>query len=134
MISMLRLAAALALVGSSIAALGGNHDGSNSMTHWSSPPRMRWMVPRAALSITVSWIPPDTNTDGSVLTNLAGYHIHYGTSSSSLDALIDVPTSGLTDYVVENLDPNTTYYFAVSSYNSAGVESSYSAVLGVTTS
>ena len=88
----------------------------------------------SAASATVSWTPPDTNTDGSALVDLAGYRIYYGTDAFSLATQIDIPTTGLTDYVVEDLAPNTTYYFAVSAYNSTGVESSYSAVVGVTTS
>jgi hypothetical protein len=85
-------------------------------------------------SVTISWLPPDTNDNGSALTDLAGYHIHYGTSSATMPAEIDIPSTGLTDYMVQNLTPNTTYYFAISSYNSQGVESNYSAVVSVTTS
>jgi hypothetical protein len=68
------------------------------------------------------------------LTDLAGYHIHYGTSATALSQEIDVPTIGVTDYVVEDLNANSTYYFAISSYNSAGVESQYSPVVSATTS
>jgi len=32
---------------------------------------------------TVSWIPPTTNTDGTALTDLAGYKVYYGTVSWS---------------------------------------------------
>ena len=84
-------------------------------------------------SATVSWTPPDTNTDGSSLTDLAGYRIYYGTDAL-LATQIDIATPGLTDYVVEDLAPNTTYYFAVSAYSSAGVESTLSAVVSLTTS
>src|SRR5665213_4201542 len=76
-------------------------------------------------NVDISWLPADTNVDGSTLNNLAGYHIHYGTDSTALTSEIDVPTAGVTDYVVENLKA-ATYYFAISSYNSQGVESGYS--------
>lgn len=84
-------------------------------------------------SVTISWAPPQTNADGSALTDLAGYHIHYGTQPTALNSEIDVPTAGIADYVVEGLKANSTYYFAVSSYNSEGIESADSAVIDVTT-
>ena len=83
-------------------------------------------------SVTISWLPPDTNDNGSALTDLAGYRIHYGVNSTALTTQIDIPTSGLTDYVIENLILGATYYFAISAYNSEGVESNYSPVISVT--
>ena len=69
----------------------------------------------------------DQNTDGSSLTNLAGYRIYYGTSPSALTQTIQVANAGLTSYVVENLSPGT-YYFAVRAYTSGGAESANSNV------
>lgn len=88
---------------------------------------------QSSTSVTISWEPPQTNADGSALTDLAGYHIHYGTQATALDSEIDIPTAGLADYVVQGLKTNSTYYFAISSYNSQGVESADSAVISVTT-
>jgi hypothetical protein len=82
-------------------------------------------------SATLSWTAPTRNTDGSTLSNLAGYRIAYGTSSSSLSRTIQVTNPGLTTYVVQNLSPGT-YYFAVRSYSSTGVESSNSSVASKT--
>ena len=82
-------------------------------------------------SATLSWTAPTRNTDGSTLSNLAGYRIVYGTSSSSLSRTIQVTNPGLTTYVVQNLSPGT-YYFAVRSYSSTGVESSNSSVASKT--
>jgi hypothetical protein len=79
-------------------------------------------------SATLSWTPPTTNTDGSSLTNLAGYRIVYGTSASVLSQTINVSNPGVTNYVVENLAPGT-YYFALKAYTSQGVESSVSNVV-----
>ena len=76
-------------------------------------------------SATLSWTPPTQNTDGSPLTNLAGYRIDYGTNSSSLSQTVQIANPGVTSYVVENLSP-ATWYFAVKAYNSSGVESSLS--------
>lgn len=136
MTSMPSVAIAVVMVGTSILALGArNRDNSMRSMHRSSTTRTLIMPNRmSATSAIVSWTSPDTNTDGSALLDLAGYHIYYGIDAASLAVQIDIPTTGLTDYVVEDLAPDTTYYFAVSAYNSAGVESGYSAVLRVTTS
>jgi hypothetical protein len=73
-------------------------------------------------SATLSWTPPTSNTNGTTLTNLAGYRIYYGTSSSSLSRSIQVANAGVTRYVVPDLSAGT-WYFAVRAYNSTGVES-----------
>jgi len=80
----------------------------------------------APAAVTVSWDAPTQYTDGAPLTDLAGYHIHYGTQSQSYTQTIQVANPGLTSYAVQNL-PAGTYYFAVSAYDSAGAESDYSA-------
>jgi hypothetical protein len=76
-------------------------------------------------SATLRWTAPTRNTDGSALTNLAGYRIFYGTSSGSMTQMIQVGNGGITSYVVSNLSP-ATYYFTVRAYNSGGAESSAS--------
>jgi hypothetical protein len=78
-------------------------------------------------SATVSWTPPTANTDGTSLQNLAGYRIYYGTSASSLDKSVNVPTAGTTSYMVDNLTP-ATWYFTVKAYTSSGTESDASNV------
>ena len=82
-------------------------------------------------SATVNWAPPTQNTNGSALTNLAGYTINYGTSASQLTSTVKVANAGLTSYVIENL-PAGTYYFGVEAYNSAGQTSSVSNVVSKT--
>ncbi len=76
----------------------------------------------------LSWTPPTQNTDGSTLTNLAGYRVFYGASASALTQSIQVANPGLTSYLVENLSPGT-YYFAVRAYTSGGLESAISNVV-----
>jgi len=76
-------------------------------------------------SATLSWLPPTTNTDGSPLTNLAGYKIYWGTAPGNYSSSATVMNAGLTAYVVTNLTPNT-YYFAVKAVNSTGTESVFS--------
>lgn len=81
-------------------------------------------VPREA---RLSWTPPTANTDGSTLTDLAGYRIHYGTSATALSQTIQIASAGTTAYTVQNLAPGT-WYFAVRAYSSVGAESDLSAV------
>jgi hypothetical protein len=74
---------------------------------------------------TLNWTPPTRNTDGTSLSNLAGYRIYYGTSSGTLNQTISISNASVSTYIVENLSP-ATYYFAVKAYNSTGVESALS--------
>ena len=76
-------------------------------------------------SVTLSWTPPTTNGDGSVLTDLASYKIYYGTENFSFDKETQINNPGIASFVVENLCPNT-YYFAATAINSQGLESDFS--------
>jgi len=76
-------------------------------------------------SATLSWTPPTLNTDGTALTNLAGYRILYGTSAGSLTRTLQVANPGITRYVVENLTAGT-WYFSVRAYSTTGSESASS--------
>jgi hypothetical protein len=72
---------------------------------------------------TLDWLPPTENSDGSALTNLAGYTVYYGTSPGDLSQSVKVSNPGLTAYAVTGLSSGT-WYFAVTSYSAAGIESS----------
>ncbi len=67
-------------------------------------------------------MPPTQNSDGSPISNLAGYKIHYGSTSSDYTQTIALANAGLSRYVVDNL-PSGTYYFAITAYNTEGIES-----------
>jgi hypothetical protein len=77
---------------------------------------------------SLTWTPPTQNTDGTALTNLAGYRIVYGASASQLTQAIQLTNAGLSSYVVEDLAPGT-YYFAIRAYTSSGAESADSNVV-----
>ena len=79
-------------------------------------------------SVELSWLPPTQNTDGSALTDLAGYKIYYGTTPGNYTEQIHIDNPSINTYVVENLSPDT-YYFVVTSINSSGVESGFSGIL-----
>ncbi len=84
-------------------------------------------------SATLSWTPPTENSDGSTLTNLAGYRVLYGRSPSQLSQTIEITNSSLSTYVVDNLSAGT-WYFAVVTVNSGGTTSVQSNVAAKTIS
>lgn len=57
-------------------------------------------------------------------TNLAGYKVHIGTAAGIYNSTVDV--RNVTSYNLSNLAIGTTYYFAVSAYDTAGTESAFS--------
>lgn len=87
--------------------------------------------PTVTGSATLSWSVPDRNTDGSPLTNLAGYRVYYGTDATALAYSTTIDTTETTSYVVNGLDSGT-WYFAIRAYNTAGTESDLSNVASKT--
>ena len=85
------------------------------------------VIAAALGSVTLSWIPPTTNTDGSALTDLAGYKIYYGVAEGSYSKKISINDTGITTYIVEDLAPND-YYFFSTAINKSGIESDRSNV------
>lgn len=81
--------------------------------------------PATSGSATLTWTAPTTNTDGSALTDLAGYHIYYGNSPSALSTMIDVASAGTLSYTVGSL-ASGTWYFAISAYTTSGLQSALS--------
>lgn len=74
----------------------------------------------------LSWQAPTMNTDGTPLTNLAGYRVHYGTAPGQYTETVQLPSPALTNVLIEDLAP-ATWYFAVKAYNDSAVESDFSA-------
>jgi hypothetical protein len=85
----------------------------------------------ATASLTVNWSAPSQNTNGTPLTNLAGYYIHYGTSPNALSQSLRISNPGITTYTISNLSPGT-WYVGIQDYTSAGVESSFSNIASAT--
>jgi hypothetical protein len=81
-------------------------------------------------SATVSWSPPTSNTDGSALTDIAGYRIYYGANPAMLYNVIFVPVGSMT-HVIDGLAAGY-WCFAITTVNSAGVESALSRVVQMT--
>lgn len=78
-------------------------------------------------SALLSWTAPTVNADGSVLTDLAGFHVYYGKDPGNLKR-VDLAGGNTLQYLAGNLDPGI-WYFTISAYNSAGVESAQPAVV-----
>jgi hypothetical protein len=78
-------------------------------------------------SATLAWTPPTQNTDGTSLTNLSGYRVVYGRSSTSLDQIVQISNAGASAYTITGLSSGT-WYFAVKAYTSTGSESNVSNV------
>ncbi len=73
-------------------------------------------------SATVRWTAPTTNTDGSALTNLAGFRITYGRSATTLNQTATINSATATSYTVTDLATGA-WYFAVAAINSNGAPS-----------
>ncbi len=80
---------------------------------------------------TLDWIPPTTNADDTLLTDLVGYRIYWGTEPGDYPNLVPVDPAvllgaGLSAYTVENLPTNDTYYFVITAINVSGLQSDFS--------
>ena len=69
------------------------------------------LPPPSATTATLAWNPVIDPT-------LGGYYVHVGTASGLYTRTITV--GNVTSYSVDGLTTGTTYYFAVTGYNSAG--------------
>ena len=83
------------------------------------------VVGTATGSVTLSWLPPTTNSDNTPLADLAGYKVYYGMSAGSYTNSKTIYNPGITSYVVGNLVA-ANWYFAVTAFDSSGNESGYS--------
>jgi hypothetical protein len=108
----------------------GNYDGIvvgvSDGTDRASLPAFSVTVSQTAMGVvTLNWVAPTENSDGSALMDLSGYKIYYRKNSGSYDQEVQIDNPSVTTYVVEQLSP-ATYYFAATAFNSSGVESSFS--------
>lgn len=84
--------------------------------------------PSSGDGVTLSWIPPTENEDGSALLDLAGYTIVYGPSSTMMHQSVRIENAGLSRYVFDDL-PTGTYYFGVKAFTDDGVQSDVSNIV-----
>lgn len=76
-------------------------------------------------SVTVSWVPPNSNVDGSTLTNLAGYRIYYGKTPGQYPYSLTIGSASITSAVIQSLEA-ATWYFAIRAVSSSGALSDFS--------
>jgi hypothetical protein len=80
-------------------------------------------------SVSLAWDVPTTYVDGTPATGMVGFKVYYGTASRTYTHIIDVKTDP--SCTVNYLAPGT-YYFAITAYDSSGIESDYSNELSKT--
>jgi len=76
-------------------------------------------------SATVFWDVPTTNADGSLLNDLAGFEVHYGTISQSYTEIMPVNDSAASSAQIDELSPGV-YFFAVLAVDTSGNKSALS--------
>jgi hypothetical protein len=70
---------------------------------------------QTAQNVTLLWDPPNAESD------IAGYRLYYGTASGNYSQSTEVGNATTT--TVSNLAVGQTYYFVVTDFNTAGLES-----------
>ncbi len=100
---------------SSAAAAGGTGAGTGA-----------GMTP--AQTATVTWTPPAADINGA--SNVAGYHIYYGSDAASLTHVIQVDDAAAVSYTINDLEPGV-WYFAIADFNADKVESPLSGIVQV---
>jgi hypothetical protein len=84
-------------------------------------------------SVIVSWVAPTMRADGTpfLLSELTGYRIYQGTAADQLKLLVDLKDPTATSYTVSGLSAGT-HYFAVTTCDVSGSESTKSNIVGTT--
>lgn len=85
-------------------------------------------------SATLTWTPPTQNTDGTALTNLAGYKVYRAATSAGVASATPTTVAGnVTTHRFSSLAAGANF-FGVTAYNSAGAESGMSNIASKTVS
>jgi hypothetical protein len=99
-----------------VQSAGGNGNGNGNANAGTTPG-----------NAVLAWSAPAQNTDGSALTDLAGYWIYHGTRNDNLVRVHQISDPANTQYIATGL-ASGTHFFAVTAFNTANVESIFSAV------
>lgn len=84
-------------------------------------------LPAFSISVTaaptgvasLSWVPPTMNTNGTALTDLAGYYVLYGTDAGALSQTLTLADPAATSTVIGGLGAGT-WFFEVEAYDALG--------------
>jgi hypothetical protein len=111
--------------GTSSTSTGSSSGGSSGGSGTTTPP--------TAGTASLKWSEPTANTNGTPLTNLAGYRIYYGQSAKNLSEVVDLNNPATTQYAISSLAAGT-WYFAIQSVTASGAASALSDVVSLTIS
>ena len=75
-------------------------------------------------TISISWVQPSENVDGSPLVDLAGYRIYYGTESRNYENSIDVSDPAATSHAFSAVSGD--YFVTMTAFDRDGNESTFS--------
>jgi hypothetical protein len=83
---------------------------------------------KALYDVSLSWTAPSQreNNEPISLSEIAGYKVYIGTSQSTYVSSINIENGSADSYTFRNLSSGT-YYFALTTYDTAGRESQLSA-------
>ena len=78
-------------------------------------------------SATLSWVAPVSRVDGTplALSQIGGYKIYMGVAPDNLTVLVNIHDGSAVEYLVNDLSAGI-YYFGLTTYDTAGVESQLS--------
>ena len=81
-------------------------------------------------SFSLSWTAPVTRSDGSPisLAEIDGYRVYYGDSPGSYTGSVNINDGAATSATITDV-PVGDYYVVMTTYDSSGLESSYSGML-----
>jgi hypothetical protein len=80
--------------------------------------------PAQSGEVRLVWNPATTNTDGTALSDLPVYRVHFGQTARNYSRAQDA--GGGTSATIVIPEEGTTFFFAVKAYNRAGLESAFS--------
>lgn len=106
--------------GGGSASVGGSTPGGTGTTQTSS--------------LSLSWVAPVARTDGTPisLADIEGYKVYYGTSAGSYTGVADITDGSQTSVTITGITSGT-YHVAMTTYDTNGLESPYSAEVIKTT-
>ena len=80
-------------------------------------------------SLTLNWISPTTNADGTPINDLAGFRVFYGTASGSYANSVAISDARAVSHTIRGL-PAGAYYVVVRAYDASNNESAASVEAG----
>lgn len=83
------------------------------------------------VSATLAWLPPTHRLDGTVLDDLAGYTVRYGTNPYRFPHTVEVPEATAAGVMIENIPAERVYFFEVQALDAYGKKSPPSQLIEV---